>query len=457
MNEKRVVWDAQFLTQFAEDDSLYVLSAREANFLQTPLFQANWDNRWQNEAPEIDIPTFVGQVLERLQNPVDICALVADCIRNNPDTIQAIQEILNENNVPNNSGDSVVGAGDGNIMDGVACDLDSIYGVAVALEDYVNQICTDILERFSDQDGYMEWFVKVVDAIPFVGDLPIVDDLNDMFNNFTQEGLNSYQAGYTTQLRQDNICAIYQQMCGSCILFPSDLVSVYSSLGGTQINAGDGLDLIINLFVGGIANVPFVYAMHTLVAGALSTGGEVAGMVGLAGLNQIARGANPDSDHTIFCDPCLEEWCIEYDFTQSAHGWEVWQTDDRPYGQYTSGVGWQCSLWAGNGWSIYIEKNGLSAYDITSQEIHYVGLRGVSGRAIAFRGDLGGSLVLYDSEGSWYTDGQPHQVDFFQAGNIDKPRLIATSGLPSGSGADNITITKFVMRGTGTPPETPNC
>jgi len=74
--------------------------------------------------------------LREFDYPMSICSLIIDCIQNDEDVKAALREFLRDEGLPNgNSGGGGVGTGTGaeNMLSGIPCDLDSIYGACVAI------------------------------------------------------------------------------------------------------------------------------------------------------------------------------------------------------------------------------------------------------------------------------------------------------------------------------------
>ena len=373
MSDKRVVWFTDDVEALPTDIAYYGLSERDVRMLQAACIPMSWSTRWIGGNPTQDyIDQVSGEINERLMNPVDICALVAECIENDPTVQAAIQQMFEDNLTPNNNGSNPVGAGDGNILDGVSCDLDTIYGAAVAIEEYVDAVARDILQVVADADGVAEVAVRILDYMPILGDLPIIDDLNDMYEHISEEGIQSYEAGYTTTNRQDMICEIWQVGCNTCEIKPSDVAIVYATLGGMSVNVGDLLSVLVGIVAGTLTNEAFMYAMHLLVVGVLSAGGSVGGLVGLKTLNLIAKTGTPSDDYLLFCDPCQSEQWYIWDFTASDGGWFLRDDFSPLRGVYLAGEGWKTTDFGSEqGLSIVKDFTGITVEEMQVEGTNY--------------------------------------------------------------------------------------
>lgn len=307
MTDKRVKWNSEFINSLSTDDALYLLTPQQANALQSTIPQMMWPTRWtaQDRPSNDELGAFASDISNRLMNPMDICSFIADCINNDPSVRAAIEEIINEgNSLPNNNGDTNIGRGDDNIMAGVSCDLDSVYGVAVAVQDYIAALAVNFLNYIADADTLAARLASIIDFVPILGDLPVLDDLNEMVNVIGQEGLTSFNVAYTEQVKEDLYCDLFQKACGDCELTGADILNVYSTGGSLGLNASSAFYLITTAIAGVTTNTAFMYGILALTVSTLMASGSFGGSVGMKLLNQRALASDPDSDWQIFCDPC---------------------------------------------------------------------------------------------------------------------------------------------------------
>jgi len=361
MQDKRIRWSWDYLQAMsAESAGLYLLTEREVQFLLTPLSSAQWRTRWTDTIPaEDERHEFIATLQERLLTPMDFCALMIDCIQNNEDVQQAIRDANSGSGVPNgNSGVNPfgVGLGDENILNGLSCDLDSIYGACVAIIDYVEYSARDFIEIVLADANAWGRVIRAIDFIPFIGDLPIVDDLNDLVNWFATNGAAAFDAGYTVALRQDLICDLFNMACANCELTPYDLYSTYANNAGIPLNPEDVFRALVTNMLGLTGNTAFAMGTCAMVAGALASGGSVLGIVGLQGLTTIAASGDPDGDWILYCDPCNPPTIIQRlqgfgnaEMSSAAYGGAdaatYRPTEDDYYAGYTGGDGGEVALW----------------------------------------------------------------------------------------------------------------
>ena len=394
--DKRVRWSWDTLQNvYSPDASFYVLTEQQASALQTAIAVMNWRTRWLDRATASDeqLEEFAADLNEALMTLIDICALVADCIENDAGVKDALDAYTGNRGLPDNNSGNAVGSGDNsNVVEGVSCDLDSLYGAAVALEDFIFEIARDAVDIVVNAATDRVSWARLLDYFPVLGDLPLIDDINDLLDQFKLFGTQAFDVGYDVTIRQDNICDIWEKMCQDCELQAwSELAQVYRVRAGVTIDPEDAFDVLYRLLLGSFTDTAFVAAMQLFVVGALTSGGSVAGMVGVPTLNQIAKSGDPDGDWAIFCDPCAPT-CTEYnfrvdngDFTGSSGLGGTWVDTE----------GWQFNQTGGNFSTAWQEKGYASNQEMQSWTITvtFSQVRSTNARNVRFL--LNGSIV-YD-------------------------------------------------------------
>jgi len=309
--DKRVKWDWQYLQSIAETENLYLLTDRDVQALITPLAVMQWRTRVLNAPSDFDlVNTFNATLLERLLTPMDFCALMIDCIENDTDVRDALKLIIRDEGIPfNRGGENPFGTGIGeeNILNGLSCGNDDIYGYCVAIVDYIEVVARDFIELLVSETDNLSRIVRAIDYIPIIGDLPLADDLNDLIDWFVINGTASFDAGYTSTMRQELICYLFDSACGTCEITPYSVYSAYAAQSGIPLNVNDVFWTLVGNMLGLSTDTAFAAGTCAMIAGALASGGEVLGLVGLQGLKTIAASGNPDSDWTLYCSGCLPD------------------------------------------------------------------------------------------------------------------------------------------------------
>lgn len=160
--------------------------------------------------------------------------------------------------------------------------------------------------------------------------------------------------------------------------------------------------------------------------------------------------------------PCdCTAWCYHFDFEAAQESWTNRSSDSRPFGVWTSGVGWQ-SVWGSVGGfdeRLYIERD-FTAVHVTQVKMTFnlVGTGGNS-RHWTLQAKLAGSLKSQMTIDylSLPTDGTPIVAVLNVYEPIDEIEQ-SLVGDAAGDGDIDLTITECIVRGNGTNPfGTTNC
>lgn len=340
---KAITWDWEELTGIDDTPKLRFLSDRDVvSLLVASSTFMTWKTRWWNKPPSFDVvDAYTAELSDRLMTEIDFCQLMIDCIENTPEVFEAIQQQAAERGLPPPSPETAPGSGSTQSVLVTGCNLDAIYGQAVALEDYIAQVSRDLVELIVNSPGVLASVLRIIDYIPALGDLPVADDLNDLVTWLQVQGLTTFDAGYTTTLRQNNICAMFELACSDCELSMADITEIYRAGGAIAYNLNDPFRVLLEVVVGNVAPALFVYGVMAVVTAALTTGGEVAGLVGLSGLQTIAASGDPDGDWALFCNPCAGSFTQTWDFTVTDGGFSPEQGNQAVW---ASGVGWSADV-----------------------------------------------------------------------------------------------------------------
>lgn len=282
--------------------------------------------------------TYTQSLLEAVEQPMDICDIVADCIANNAATQQALTAWLGDSTKNgNNDSTTTLGAGDGNILEGLSCDFNTIYGVAIAIEDYIYNAARDFFEVVLDQTLDSASIALILDFIPILGDAPLLDDIDGILALMRAWGVGAFDVGYNTTIRQNNICALFALACSDCDMQASDVSAYYASQAAISWSISDQFNAFIQIILGGsYTEERIVAATMSLVATVITVGSSFNKLTGLRSLQQIAANGTPNGGWAVNCDPCgSTTLCRTYDFSIDGQGWS------RTQGTYDSGGYWR--------------------------------------------------------------------------------------------------------------------
>lgn len=293
------------------DTALYELTSQQVSALLAMCTYLGWSTRWTVPPPSSPI-AFRAATEFALMNPIDFCALMVNCIENNAGVRAAITQYLTESgNLPTGTSTSAPATQE-EVLTGLPCSQDDLYGQIVAIVDFVQEVANDIVETVSGAANDQLAIARLVDVLPILGDLPVIDDLGEIAQWITDAGPLSYAAGWTVTTRQDIICAMWESSCQDCNLTTEDIVQAYRTGGGFTFNINDIYHIIIGVILGTTGDKAFAVGVNAAVAYALSVGQEVLGFVGLPGLRTIAATGTPSGDHALFCNPCANTFCRNF-------------------------------------------------------------------------------------------------------------------------------------------------
>lgn len=312
----------------SDDEIVVLLTERQASLLSSLARMLAWGTRYEVAPP--DTYALEAEVQERLLG-VDICQLVANCISES----DAVRGALAEYGIATATPQSTASTGT-NLLEGVPCDNDTLYGACEAIVDFANDLCVDFLERVENDTTFVATVARIIDMLPVVGDLPILDDLNDFVNWVTESGITLYESGYTVVLRQTVICNMFCLAQVDCDLTVEDVLAAFAAELSIVVAITEPIELLIRALVQTIADTDFALAFNLLILSVLAAGGRAIGFVGLPSLSSLARTSDPDSDWQVFCD-CVV--CVDIDLKAADGGFTIDDGD----ALWTSGAGWGSS------------------------------------------------------------------------------------------------------------------
>lgn len=307
--DKRVQWAQSEIEVFSPDAAYYALSEQQISALLTAIAVIGWRTRWHNTEPTFYLE-FGANLANQLMNPIDICALIADCIANNQTVQEALQNNRQDNgyypsdpSYSNTDLTKVVPTNNTQINDGTKCNDDQLFGQATELTDYMYNMIQDLFDVIDLLGDSSAGVAEMLDRVPVLG--KYLNAVPSATAWFLEAANNQWEAGYTSNLRDEIRCGIFCLMKDDCELTVSELVQFFSGNAGVTIE-GNSLETIMGDMLSIVDGTTTVWAFHAFLAGVLETGGNWLGVNNVSSLAiQLALGANnPDSDWTILCDEC---------------------------------------------------------------------------------------------------------------------------------------------------------
>jgi len=201
---------------------------------------------------------------------------------------------------------------------GEDCNYDALWSGVVSVINFLDQITVDILEQLTAANDQNERYASMVEAIPFVAELPL-DEALEYTSYISQELENSYNAVVTLEFKQAISCELFCKLKEDCAsLSNSNLIAYlfgdklgYDLATITQLTAFSAiLGLPFNnLWIG----TDMALSMWATAVWLASAKANYYGGFGDKNINIAYRtGLNsPDSDWEILCENCGEiEPCL---------------------------------------------------------------------------------------------------------------------------------------------------
>lgn len=445
------------------DDEQYLILAvtmsQYTNLLSAALNGAN--RHWPQEYLEVVYPLIkAGKLL--------LCETVAECFETSEAFQTALANYLATNGYGSGSGTPLTPSyynADGALIDGSlysSCNNDMLFGAITELTDFMNTAITDLLEMFVASTIGPQNTSTLLSAIPIVNQLPF-DEMIDFLTQLAYTLKLSYSGQYTSALRDEIRCDLFCMTKDTCTLNFQDWADYFATRAGVALSNVSFVDAIGWFLTGTFAGEAVVWAAHALFAQVLAYGAQWMN-IDAAYMTKIITSAmnNPDSDWQTLCDDCTD-LCYVWDFTIDDRGWTVWTTGDRPFGVYTSGVGWQCTYnnVSGSGYDnrIYIENlNWASTVVPIGVQMDIVPTAGGALRGAGLRTCVGTANNTSASFGTWIVNSVEQTVscDYTIAGN--GIRINVTTDTEGASDIDAITIKRIrLYYSTGTPEDGAAC
>jgi len=333
---KAVKWSWPEL-QGHDNDTLRVVLLTERDIL---LYSAvasavYWKTRWQ-DAPSsfADVEHYATEALKRLLMPIDICELVADCIRNNADVQEAIQgeagngygpkTIINVTQYTNNQ--LISGETDAN-----GCGNDAKFGRVIALVEYVDEVMTDFFQSLDAATNIISQFDELISAAPVFETLPI-DEFVGAIGNTGEFWRDSYDASVNTQLLEGIECELWCRYGANCEITVGDLRQLildrynFSSTQGS-LNVFSAFAVIARIATtilsGGLGTYigdDFVYLSWLLQLSAIEATGT---FFGVDPVDYVSEASNGTPNTSWALCACPNSWIYEIDLTQELGKFQV--------------------------------------------------------------------------------------------------------------------------------------
>lgn len=311
----------------------------------------------------------------------DFCALMIDCINNDSDVRDALFNAL-QFGVPASGDDGINETiANGNVLAGVECDNDQLFGAITGLVDLMNNLATDILLRLSSESNTIGIIGDVIEAIPGINNLSF-DDALQMVEAFWDHLLEDYDAYYDTALRDTYRCDLFCLAKDTCTITPQDFFDYFTSKLGEAITTISLIDFLQAVLLQDFSGVYIVHAFHVLISGLWLFGASILSIDSATMARMVnALFNDPDSDWDGLCD-CPSEWSWNDDFANDQNIWNITNLGYGALAVWTSTIGyeWIDGQTASGSYSriIRIETDEFAPTQINHVEFRYNMTKGLS-------------------------------------------------------------------------------
>lgn len=288
------------------------------------------------------------------------CDFIADCIANNENVQNALENYLSDSGYGNgSSGGSSVSpdsSASNLIPDSATCTDDNIFGMCMELVETIHQATLEVFEQINASDKYGELFSLMLDNVPLL----------EVFGLFTEyigwvkdSAYDDYISAWSTVVQQEIACELFCIAKENCLLTTEDVWNTYKTLSTVDEPIQDLFETWVSEILQFVAgdDTQTVTSVGMIGLAAMRFGGQfaywTAGIRDLKTTMELAANAS-DPDWSILCDCPTVPQTAEWDFTVTNGGF-VQSGGSFPRGVYESGVGWKTEFNGNEGCLIELE------------------------------------------------------------------------------------------------------
>jgi len=241
------------------------------------------------------------------------CEDVADCIENDPDTIQAVTNI-NQTNINGQTPISTSGQG-ANLLTGVpGCAYDNLYGAMRGLVQWLNENNLDFLDELAGAGTPAERSKVLSEQIPGFAGTALGDAFSASITFLSSTLHNEYDTQYDQPYEDALICELFCFAQDGCELTLRQLYLILAARVGYTAPGDLFYQGLIFTVFGSWTGVQYCDVMMFLQVGAFIFMG---GFGGYRGINPLANALSfgfddPSDDWMLLCD-CPDTWTYTID------------------------------------------------------------------------------------------------------------------------------------------------
>lgn len=277
--------------------SLMSIATRWFNYQRDPTKKGTeLAKMWQNAYRETDWEVCMS------------CEDVADCIDNDPDTIQAVTNI----NQTSQGGQTPLSTSNqgANVLNGLdGCAYDNLYGAMRGLVQWLNANNEDFLDRIAAAATPAERAESLSSDIPGFTGGALGAALSTAVSFLSSALVNGYDANYSQPYADALACELFCLAQDTCSLSVDQLYVVLAARVGYVDTTEEFYNMILFGISGAWTGVQFADVMMLFQVGSFKFMGGFAGYVGINPLsNALAMGwDDPSDDWMLLCD-CPDSW-----------------------------------------------------------------------------------------------------------------------------------------------------
>jgi len=291
-------------------------------------------------------------LLRAVECPVDLCAMIANCIANSEATQEAIRNFVTSDtvinqNISNISMQQALGLEQRgqNLLKPDECNPDFIFNQTSVLVQMLHDLTEDLFEALEVATNALERASIIASSIPVFGQVVPFDELLQLGDQLAEEVAEDYMGAYDEALYDALRCELFCLFKDDCSISIDQAIAFYETKVAEAFpdDPWEALKAIIGyLNVGDFGTDTPVYAMHLLVLALIRQMSTVFGVdFGIMGLRINAAGDDPDNDWEFLCPECVEPpaSCAGGEFIDFRASAAMWT----PYvsrALWTAGEGW---------------------------------------------------------------------------------------------------------------------
>lgn len=260
-------------------------------------------------------------LLRAVECPMDLCALIAECIANSEETRQAIRDLVTSDPdinqyITNTASYGVLSAENRgqDLLQTPDCDPDKLFNQCSVLVQLLHDLTEDFFEAVEVGTNALERASIVASGVPVVGQVIPIDELISFADQLIEEIQEDYIGAYDEALYDEIRCALFCATRDDCTLSLDGAIAFYETKLGEAIpdDPISALQAVIGfLNVGDFGTDAPVYALHLLMLALIRVGEEVLGVdFGVLAVRVLAAADDGNNDWLALCSDCVVpvEW-----------------------------------------------------------------------------------------------------------------------------------------------------